>query len=192
MVYSWLHFLCEVIGLSHLIWMKELFAYPGTKCHNYCCFRNVRFRQVSSTQITSWVASFPGSPFRILSRTFGSPFWILSRTSPFWILSRTKGARQNPERRAWERGYIQSTPLVLFQFYYLTIRKMSERYIVRYLKFEFGAACKCRTYAKKSQVICSSSALVSYAFFAIRRCKVNVHDITAIVYTVRQIAAGRS
>ena len=41
---------------------------------------------------------------------------------------------------------------------------MSERYIVRYLKFEFGAACKCRTYAKKSQVICSSSALVSYAF----------------------------
>ena len=65
---------------------------------------------------------------------------------------------------------------------------------VRYLKFEIytvHAACK-TYYAKKSQVICSSSALVSYAFFAIRRCKVNVHDITAIVYTVRQIAAGRN
>ena len=46
---------------------------------------------LASQQYTSTLALFPGSLFRILSRRFGE-----------------KSARQNPEQRAWERGYIHS------------------------------------------------------------------------------------
>ena len=49
----------------------------------------------------SIIASFPGSPFQIWSRSFGVPrLSIPDFVSHLW----RKVARQNPEWRAWERG----------------------------------------------------------------------------------------
>ena len=51
------------------------------------------------------LASFPGSPFRILPRNFSPKLRDkIQNGEP----GNPKAARQNPERRAWERGYYRA------------------------------------------------------------------------------------
>ena len=68
----------------------------------HCNITRIEYQRMYTIESKcSIITSFPGSPFWILSRSFGVPrLSVPDFVSQFW----RKAARQNPERRAWERG----------------------------------------------------------------------------------------
>ena len=60
------------------------------------------------------LASNPGSLFRMHEDCKGLAHLTRLITTPYLILSHSsKAARQNPEQRAWVRGYLQTLPVLV-------------------------------------------------------------------------------